>query len=83
MFHRIFPAGAAGTWVAKTPRGDGLLVRRSLRRPRGHPFGTGRPLVSTVLLQRNLGRGCDPQCSDGAHSPFPKRPERLLPYAYG
>jgi hypothetical protein len=83
MFRRIFLVGVAGTWAAMTPREDGLRGRRSPRRPRGHPFGAGRPLVSMVPLRRNLGRGCDPQCFDGAHAPFPKRPERLLPYAYG
>jgi hypothetical protein len=41
MFRRIFPAGAAGTWVAMTLRGDDPQERRSPPRPRGHPFETG------------------------------------------
>jgi hypothetical protein len=83
LSHRIFLAGVAGTWVAMTPCEDGLRGRCNPRWPRGHLFGTGRPRVSAVPPQRNLGRGCDPQCSDGAHAPFPKRPGRLLLYAYG
>jgi hypothetical protein len=58
MFRRIFPAGAAGTWVAMMLRGDGPQERRSPLRPRGHPFGTGCPSVSVVQSQRNLDRGC-------------------------
>jgi hypothetical protein len=60
LSHRIFLAGVAGTWADMTPCEDGLRGRRSPCRPRGHPFGTGRPLVSAVRPQRNLGRGCDP-----------------------
>jgi hypothetical protein len=48
MFRRTFPAGAAGTWVAMTPRGDDPQERRSPHRPRGLSFGTGCPLVSAV-----------------------------------
>jgi hypothetical protein len=42
-----------------TPHGDDPRERRSPRRPRGHPFETGYPLVSVVQPQRNLDRGCD------------------------
>jgi hypothetical protein len=31
MYRRTFPAGVAETWMAKLPRGDDPLVRRSLR----------------------------------------------------
>jgi hypothetical protein len=41
MFRRTFSPGAAGTWVAMTPRGDDPQERRSTHRPRGLPFGTG------------------------------------------
>jgi hypothetical protein len=82
MYRHIFPAGVAGTWAAMTPREDGLRGRRSPRRPGGHPFGIGCPLVSAVPPRQNLGQDYDPQCSNGAHAPFPKRPGRLLLYAY-
>jgi hypothetical protein len=78
-----FSVGVAETWVTMMPCEDGQRGRRSPRRSRGHLFGTGCPLVSAVPPQRNLGRGCDPRRSIGAHAPFPKRPGRLLPYAYG
>jgi hypothetical protein len=83
LSHRIFPAGVVGTWAAMMSCEDGQRGRRSPRRSRGHPFGTGRPLVSAVPPQRNLGRGCNPRRSIGAHASFPKRPGRILPYAYG
>jgi hypothetical protein len=57
MFRRIFPAGVAGTWVARMPRGDDPLERRNLLRPRGHPSGTGCPLVSAVQPHQSLDRG--------------------------
>jgi hypothetical protein len=47
-FRCIFPAGAAGTWVARTPREDDPQEWRNPHRPWGHPFGTGCPLVSAV-----------------------------------
>jgi hypothetical protein len=74
-----FSVGVAGTWAAMTPREDGLRGRHSPRRPRGHPFGTGRPLVSAVPQRRKLGRDCDPQCSDGAHVPFSKETRASSP----
>jgi hypothetical protein len=43
-YRRTFPAGAAGTWMAMTSRGDDPRVRRSPRWPRGHPLGTRCPL---------------------------------------
>jgi hypothetical protein len=57
MFRRIFPAGVAGTWVARMPRGGDPLERRSLLRPRGHLSGTGCPLASAVQPRRSLDRG--------------------------
>jgi hypothetical protein len=72
MFRRIFPAGAAGTWAATTPREDGPREWRSPRQPRGHPLGTRCPLVSVVLPQRSLGRGCGPRCFGVARTPFSK-----------
>jgi uncharacterized protein (DUF2237 family) len=35
MYHRTFPAGAVGTWMARTLRGDDLRERRSPRQLRG------------------------------------------------
>jgi hypothetical protein len=54
MFHRIFPAGATGIWVARTPRGDDPLVRRSLRSYQGSPrsgtlLGFGPPGGSGLI----------------------------------
>jgi hypothetical protein len=83
MFRRIFPAGVARTWVAMTSHGDDLRGRRNPHWPRGHPFGTGCPLVSAVQPQRSLDRGCDHRCSGGARAPFPKRPGHPLPHACG
>jgi hypothetical protein len=78
MFHRTFPAGAVGTWVAMTPCGDDPRERRSPRRPRGHQLGIGCPLGPAVLPQRSLDRGCGPRCFGGAHAPSLKRPGRPL-----
>jgi hypothetical protein len=83
MFRRTFLAGAAGTWVAMTPRGDDPQERRSPHRPRGHPFGTGYPLVSMAQPQRSLDRGCDYRCFGGARAPFPKILGHPLPHACG
>jgi hypothetical protein len=55
-----FLAGVARTWMAMTPRGDDSRERRSPRQPREHPLRTGCPLVSAVLPQRSLDRGCGP-----------------------
>jgi hypothetical protein len=74
LSHRIFPAGMAGTWAAMTSCEDGQRGRRSPRRSRGHPFGTGRPLVSAVPPQQNLGRGCDPQRLSALMRPFQRDP---------
>jgi hypothetical protein len=73
-FHHTFLAGVAGTWVAMMPRGDDPRERCSPHRPRGHPLGTGCPLVSAVLPQRSLDRGCGPRCFGGAHAPSPEIP---------
>jgi hypothetical protein len=61
MYRRTSRAGVAGTWVAKSPHGDDLLVRRSPRRPMGHLPGFGHPLEFVVKLERSPGQGCDPQ----------------------
>jgi hypothetical protein len=82
-YRRTFSAGVAETWMAMTPHGDDPRERRSLRRPRGHPLGTGCPLGPAVLPQRSLGRGCDPRCFAGARARSLKRPERPLSHAYG
>jgi hypothetical protein len=41
MFRHIFPAGVAGTWVARMPHGGDLPERRSLLRPRDTLLGPG------------------------------------------
>jgi hypothetical protein len=63
-----FPAGVVGTWMAKSPRGDDPLVRRSPRQPMGHPLGSGHPLEFAVRPQRSLDRGYDPRCFTDAHA---------------
>jgi hypothetical protein len=63
MYHRTSLAGAARTWMAKSPRGDDPLVRRSPRWPTGHPLGSERPLEFVVLPQQSRSRGCDPRRS--------------------
>jgi hypothetical protein len=83
MYRRTSPVGVAGTWVAKSPRGDDPLVRRSPHRPMGHPPEFGHPLEFEVKLERSPGRGCDPRSFAGAHAPSPERLEHPHPHAYG
>jgi hypothetical protein len=71
-YPRTFPAGAAGTWMAKLPRRDDV-----------HPPGSGRPLESAVQPQRSLSRGCDPRRSIGAHVPSLERRGHPRPHACG
>jgi hypothetical protein len=82
-YRRTSPAGVAGTWVAKSPRGDDPLVRRGPCRPMGHPPGFRHPLEFVVKLEQSLGRGCDPRSFVGAHVPSLERPEHPRPHAYG
>jgi hypothetical protein len=50
MYRRTSPAGVAGTWVAKSSRGDDLLVRHSPHRPKGTRLDSGAP-CSEVLVK--------------------------------
>jgi hypothetical protein len=78
-----FLAGVAGTWMAKSPRGDDPPVRRNPHQPMEHSPEFGRPLEFAVQPQRGLGRGCDPRCSTGALAPSLERLGHPRPYAYG
>jgi hypothetical protein len=73
MYRRTSPAGAAGTWMARTPRGDDPRERRNPRRLMGPPPEFGRPLVFAVLPQQSPDRGYNPRCSIGALTPSPGR----------
>jgi hypothetical protein len=53
-YRRTSLAVVAGTWVAKSPRGDDPLVRRSPRRPIGHPPRFGHPLEFVVNWSKVL-----------------------------
>jgi hypothetical protein len=69
----FFSAGAAGTWMARSLRGDDPRAWCNPHRPRGHPPRTERLLGSAVQPQRSRSRGCDPRRSVGVHTPSPGR----------
>jgi hypothetical protein len=76
--HRTPPADVAETWVATSPRGDGLLGQHSLLRPTGCWARIEHPLGPVVQPLWNLARDCR-----SAHTSSPKRHKHLYPCVCG